>query len=246
MDIANTLFHNGYVRKENLKMESDQTLVQNVQPSHALLSPQDVAGYEQFREKWKELATQAKKIRTPATEIDQKGDFAYAKWEYMEGQMDNFHPRRAVRILTSLYDSQSFTFSFDVEITDLNTGEVRPGTAVHPMVVYEAGTETLKSQRTIRQLMSNARKAALTEAIRDAMAHFGIAADLYGMTTRERPTKAQVDRWLILSGSIPVSVLPKFQERYDEQYADTCDAFLDSVAKKIEEAKTKQGETSNG
>lgn len=200
-----------------------------------LLSPEQIesiGSVVRYTEAWKDVTTKAKKDKTPTDQIEEKGNFPYASFEYMETQMDKYHPRRAVHVINESYDPVAYLFMFTVEIVDLNTGECRAGTGAHPMIVYEGGGTILKSPSTIRQLMANAKKAALTEAIRDAYAHFGIAADLYGMTSREKPTDEQQERFEKTIIPLPDNIKKNLRDKWVTHYRDSVEEFIIEVQTK--------------
>lgn len=179
------------------------------------------------------------------------GGFPSVKFEYLESQMDEFHPHRKITVLYENYDSSSLTFTFTVEVTDLATGESRVGTSVHCIEAYESGGDRQKSPNKIRKLMTNAKKAALTEAIRDAYAWFGIAADKYGMTGAIPMTSEQAERVTVLQGKVDNTTgnadkLVILRQWWDSQLikikklsAHSADAFLDEIETKLNDALKK-------
>ena len=205
--------------------------------SDELLSSDDLERLRSFDEKRKEfakIANEAKSIPTPKNQIvepEKNGGYPYVKYEYMESVMSQLHPLRAVEVITDFFDPHTVTFMFTVKITDLLTKESRVGTAVHAAIIYEGGTETRKSDKVIRQLFSNAKKAALTEAMRDAMAHFGIAADMYGMIARKQPTEKQQKRFeqaISVRSDLGKEALRK---KFETHFEDTVDLFIDNIIK---------------
>jgi hypothetical protein len=218
-----------------------------------LLSPeqvQDIQSFEERRKKLKELVTQARRVPTPKEHTKKKGNFDVVNFDYLNEQMDSFHPQRSFKIIKADFDKDTLTYFFAVEVTDLQTGESRPGTAVHPVIAYEAGSETLKSKKNIREQMSNAAKAALTEAIRDAYAHFGIAADMYGMEFKEPVSEEQQQKFNSLIDELnkltPEDAKSKFADwvtvtrtKWSKEYEQTAEVFLNDLQNKLNKQKEK-------
>lgn len=163
--------------------------------SKELVRMEDINDWEQRQKVLKDICSRAENVVTPASAMEQ-GDgqpFASVKFEYLHQQANEFHPRRTIEIITDRYNEKFIGYEIAVQVTDLETGESRAGCAFHPVIAFQAATEQQKSIKAIRQKMNNARKAALSLAIRDAYAHFGIAADKYGMIADEPMTDEQVD-----------------------------------------------------
>ena len=222
--------------------------------TNELLSPDQIADIEQFeaqRKRLEEIVSQARKVPTPREHLKKKGEFDTVNFDYMNQQMDHFHPQRSVKIIKSEFNPDTLTYFFAVEVTDLQTHERRAGTAVHPIIAYEANSEVYKSKKKIREAMSNAAKAALTESLRDAYAHFGIAADMYGMDFKTPVTEDQQQRFeeiIQAFGKIDYPLEIKSQaitwiestkKLWNDQYEQTADKFLSVLQDTLTQRKEK-------
>lgn len=220
---------------------------------NALLSPEDLKKIDVLNESRKTLYDflhQASKVKTPRQFVKKKGDFDTVEFEYLNEQMNKWHPHRKIEIVSERFDAPSMTFMCSVHITDLQTGEIRAGVGCHPVVAYGKNSETMNSMKKIREQMSNAMKGALTEAVRDAMAHFGIAADMFGMDFPDPVSKAQLDRfedymlkvedgldYLEMSDDVKQSVvgwMKKQFETFKDLLASNADKFFNEFKEKAE------------
>jgi len=209
----------------------------------SLLSPDDVKteeGFREYRKRLSKIVAEAKSIPTPSNQVEEKGGFKYPVYDYMEGVMDELHPLRTIEVTFEYFDPTYVVFMTTVKVTDLVTKEVRPGTGLHPVIIFDAGSDTRKPDNTIRMHFANAKKASLTEAIRDAYAHFGVAADLYGMKPRQQPTpeqKARFERAISVRSDIGKEYMRK---KWETQFEDSADNFIESVLQQNEEVRKKQ------
>lgn len=218
-----------------------------------IIRAEDLSVYEKRRRELKELLGGAAKVSTPDSAVEQNEGqpFPTVKFEYLNAQADEFHPRRSITIVTDRFNDKFIGYEFTVLVTDLETGESRPGTGFHPVIAFEKNSTKEKHVKDIRQQMNNARKAALTLAVRDAYAHFGIAADYYGMAVAGPPTEEQRGRLelifepvnqLLSSDVFPMEKaqsiedwLTKQRDKFEQCTAANADKFLDKLETSIKE-----------
>jgi len=202
----------------------------------------------------KELADRAsevKSIKTPASQIQEKGDFPYAKWSYMLEQMDKLHPMRAEiitheELLTGGQNGMPWVWNVSVRVTDLLTGEARSGSDCHPIVIYEERSDVLKPPKSIRELIGNAKKGCLTKALRNAYSNFGICADLYQSKPDDPPTELQQSKMQELDSQMKTMQVSSHAEwwagvmgKWKEMTADTADAYFNKVAPVVDKLREK-------
>ena len=111
-----------------------------------------------------------KDVKTPSSQIKMKGKFPYAEYSYMLSEFQKAHPLYRMEIEPSgtFFNEKYLIYHVAVKISDIATGECRVGVGLHPVIAYDSRGDGggQKPINEIREQMSNAYKAALTEAIR--------------------------------------------------------------------------------
>jgi hypothetical protein len=190
---------------------------------------------------------------TPKKHIQMKGGFPFAEYAYMLDEMDKMHPLRSEIVISAgtFFNEKYLIYHVAVQVTDLITGESRPGTDAHPVVAYEAGRDgDQKPIQTIRELMGNAYKAALTKALRNAYSNFGVSSDLYQTQLAEEPNKEQKERFWEWDKFMDEKVLPTapdnwkewwetIRKEWDLQTLDSATDYLNSLEPRIAKIKEK-------
>ena len=220
--------------------------------------------YEEERKRLYDFVTKASDIPTPRKHVRKRPDgFFYPEYEYMLDLMNQFHPVRSETLLHPItLNEKTMCYEADVIVKDLITGEERSGSECHPVPAYEAGSSVMKDLKTIRELLGNAKKSALTEALRNAYSRFGIAADIYKKTLKKESTEEQQQRFAILiaeaeSLQSTEGITPQQKQKLEDWTLDLRDKwtmqnknsaaeFLDNLDKSIIATKLKLKENSNG
>ena len=173
------------------EIKSSSLIQKNQLPT--VLTNQD--DYQKIREHLKGLTGEAYTRKTPPEFTDKKGSYTFADWAYMLDQMNELHPLRTERVIDEGFIEKYILFYCTVEVTDLLTHETRIGSDVHPVVAFDKGSTNVKPINEIREFFGNAKKAALTKALRNAYSNFGVASDLYGSVLVTPPSKEQFEKF---------------------------------------------------
>jgi hypothetical protein len=207
---------------------------------------------EEERQKLYERAKEQRSKKTPPKYIKNKGGYDYAEFAYMLDEMDKAHPIRSEIITTDEFNEKYLVYRVAVRVTDLASGEARSGVDSHPIVAYDAKSEggSQKDIPTIRELMGNAYKAALSKALRNAYSNFGVSADLYQTFLDDEPTKEQNHKFwewdkfidekvATRSASLKEWWLGQICKEWDLQTKQTADQYLKSLEDTMNNLKEK-------
>lgn len=241
-----------YFKQEEKTSETSLTQVQasttGTEVSSLPFSFDSLKRLDEIKKLFTEQAEKQKQKSTPRERIGKVGKYDYAKWDYMLEEMDRLHPLRSETFACPpTFIKESVAFMVAVEVKDLLTNEVRIGGDIHTVAISEAGTKDLKDDFKIRELLGNAFKAAITEAQRHAYSNFGIAADLYGSMTEQKPNQEQQAEFAFLMAKLETlagvatpelsikirDYRMKCASTWITQYAHTADKFLESIKETI-------------
>jgi hypothetical protein len=196
---------------------------------------------EEFKRQMYEHNRTVKQTATPPEKIEMKGGFPFATWDYMLDEMDKSHPLRQETFVSSPeLLKEPMVFITSVMVRDIVTGESRIGVDAHPIPAYDAGSEQMKSMKTVRELIGNAAKASVTKALRHAYSNFGISADLYGSMVDEPLSQEQIKIWeewdVLMRGYLESHPHPQLEgywnenaKRWKEQTLQSAPAFLKAI-----------------
>jgi len=170
--------------------------------SSEIITTQDIDRYEEVRKKLYDIASESYRKATPKDVIKEKDGFSYAEFSYMLHEFRKLHPNTTIQVITDRFNEKYLAFECTIVITDNITHESQSGTCVHPVPAFNQGTDNIKTIKQIQNLLSNAKKSALTGAMRHCFSNFGICSDLYDTEIIEEVTDQQKERFLSLIDEI--------------------------------------------
>lgn len=219
------------------------------------MSVEQLKAWEQTRQRLYDYVKKPYETKTPSEFIDQRLDgYEYANWAWMLDQMNQLHPIRSEIVLFESFIPQTMTFTFTIQVTDLKTGEARVGCGSHPVPAWDADSGKMKPDKSISNLLDNAKKAALTKSLRNAYSNFGVASDLYksqvaGPTTEEQKTQYNqlVERANKLIAEFSEHKIPPLEKWLSERDSvwkkltkNDADEFLSKFEDRIKEISLKE------
>lgn len=191
-------------------------------------------------------------ISTPPEKVKKRPDgFDYVSESYMVMTFKKITPLYRWKVLEVRPIMEALTVQATVELTDMRTGNTEVGVGAARIQISKEAKERFLSGKQDRIMpfdlvdYDKNCKSALTQARKNALRNFGIAADVYNKRD-EVATDEEKERYQALLSRIPVARREMFKNQWKDlgaEYSDFLDKWERAYPPKPEEAQVTSIET---
>lgn len=191
-------------------------------------------------------------IATPPEKVKKRPDgFDYVSESYMVMTFKKLTPLYQWRVLEVKPIMEALTVQATVELTDRRTGNTEIGVGAARIQISKEAKERFLAGKQERIMpfdlvdYDKNCKSALTQARKNALRNFGIAADVYNKRD-EVATDEEKERYQALLSRVPVARRGMLQSQWKDlgaEYSDFLDKWEKAFPPKTEEAHVSSVET---